>query len=161
MFSRSRKKIISIIPDVHDRVIGIREHFHVILAYQSLGIYCSSCDLLPQLPVPLDSTNHDGFPQVPVHGKVLAESEQGDPMPHWCWALRMGYARDRVCKNVSPSVMEAKCPLAQMLGAPDRHAKYVAAHNFLDWYGGAKRAPPDEQSNQDASQSGPCPAPGS
>lgn len=92
--------------------------------------------------VPLDSPNRDGFPQVPVHGKVLAECEQGDPMPHWCWALRMGYARDRVIAY--GQVKQAMLDAANITTSPEKHAKlfgvWGAANTRLRTHEGNLRA---------------------
>lgn len=45
--------------------------------------------------VPLDEPDSDGFPQVPTVNQVQP-CEPGEKMEPWCWALRVGYARDRV-----------------------------------------------------------------
>ena len=66
------------------------------MAAQVLAVGARAGESLDQLQklVPLGESDDDGFPYVPVTGEAV--KSEGVVEPPWCWALRMGIARDRV-----------------------------------------------------------------
>lgn len=67
--------------------------------------------------VPLGEADGTGFPIVPVVGEVGRSEE--DCKQAWCWALRMGYARDRVIAYAR--VKQAMLDVHNLSAGPELH----------------------------------------
>lgn len=98
-----------------DEIEEVRHH----LAREALNAPESSAWHSRELAalVPLDDPDGTGFPCVPTVGEVGKSAE--DAKEAWCWALKMGYARDRVIAYAR--VKQAMLDVHNLSGGPEVH----------------------------------------